>query len=342
MTGVRGGARFLLVSLFVGACLALTVPAFTQSPTDYPPPTPTVTPTDEPTDEPTPTATATPKPRKSPCAQTGIIAKDKFRARTNFNRGDRIVVRGRNKCASAGANVKLYIEVNGTRTLLGRRDADKKGAYTVSGRIPRTTPFGRHKIVIRTGGKTYVSTIDVVPARGSDPSGFAGSAGPLMVGWVALGGIVAAFFIGTRRRARPAVASTGAAPEVPQIDTSSFVPSFNRHRARGGKAAKKKSAPQRKKPAKRPAAKKPTSKGTGAKPKAADTAKKPKPVAKPKAAKPAKRQADPDAVDGPVTPEASTKPKPVRKGRATTDRSKAKRPQTERRSGPPRTRKRDN
>ena len=176
-------------------------------------------------------------------------ANGNFRPEDEFNPGDRMLVRGRKKCANANARVRVSLDVDGE--FIGSGRATDRGAYLIRTRIPRSTSFGTHTVIVRTSGLRYESQIEVVPEEGSEGAGFSGTAAPMLVAWVALGGLIAAFFVGARRRRQVAtVAAVPQADDVPKIDTSSFMPfSPTKAAQRGGQrtrvAAKPKS--QRKK-----------------------------------------------------------------------------------------------
>jgi hypothetical protein len=112
------------------------------------------------------------------------------------------------------------------------RKASKKGSYTVNGTIPKKAKFGRHKIIIKTGKKTYSTRITVIPRPGESPAGGFGRGGILAL-WVALLGIIGGFVLSSRRRRRPALATGPSGPGVPMVDTSGFTPTMRPHRRPG-------------------------------------------------------------------------------------------------------------
>jgi hypothetical protein len=314
MAPVRGAKHTTLWHL-LAVTLVAVVGAFlvadVASAQGYPPPTNTPTPTPNPSQPPptsTPRVTATPKINN--CARTGMHRKNNnFTATSEFTPGSNIVVKGKSKCAKA--NAKVTIKLDGRK--IGSGEATKSGSYTIVGKIPKSTSFGPHTLTVVTGKKTYSTVIQVVPSSEKESSGFA-TAGPIFAAWMALAGVIAAFFVGSRRRREPVLA-VAAAPEssVPYIDTSHFVPTSTlKPKRRRKPATKKKSAPR----AKAASAKKKTK--AKAKPSA-----KAKPVPpKAKASKtPKAASKDPKAKTTRSTPK-----KPSAKGRATTARAGSKSP----------------
>jgi hypothetical protein len=134
------------------------------------------------------------------------------------------------------------------------------GAFTVSGRIPPRTAYGKHKILAApASGRAYGATIEVVPAGGSRRSVVVGS---LLAVWVALAAVLAGFVFSTRRRRRPVAAvAVGQELQVPLLDTWDFVPVLP------GRRSRRTSPSRRRTPAKPPGATK-KSKPKAAKPKA--------------------------------------------------------------------------
>jgi hypothetical protein len=302
MTPVHGARRVFVFPFVVAFAATIGFGALgvdLASAQVYPPPTntPVATPTS------TPRVTQTPKLNN--CARTGKHRKpNKFVATNEFSPGDNIVVKGKAKCAKANAKVTIKLDDR----KIGSGEAAKNGAYTITGKIPKSTSFGSHTITVVTGKRRYSAQIEVVPSSGSSSSGFA-TAGPILAAWVALAGVIAAFFVGTRRRRQliPAVVTPEA--DVPFFDTSHFVPSNTQRKRRRSKA--------------KPGAKKPAAKRKAApKKKSVAAKKKTKPSAKqaPKAkSKPSARKA--------VRPRA-TAPRSATKGSATTRRTGPKAPTT--------------
>jgi hypothetical protein len=279
--------------------VSLSLPAEAQ----YPPPTPTPTATSTATGSPVATST----PRASACAITGVLTKRgnkvRFTARSEFTPGSKIAVRGGRRCARKKLRVRISIDIDGESTSIGVGKSNENGAYTVRGKIPNATSFGRHAIFVNTKGKSYVTDIDVVPASGARDSGFAG-AGPMLATWVALAGIIAAFLVATRRRrARPAAVFEGSDRGVPMLDTWDFVPVLPKRRRGGRTPAKKKL--------------------TGP---AAGTRKKAKPKSKPKASTPkAVKSTSKSKAKSKAKPKAAPKAKPKPGARASGSRSQEQR-----------------
>jgi hypothetical protein len=216
----------------VVACFLLAAPALGQRGGNYPPP----------------------PPGSGGCAQTGVIrANGKFKPQKEFRAGARIVVRGHNNCADPNATVLVSIDAEAE--VIGTGSADAQGSYLVEGTIPPTTSSGTHTIIVTTSGERYEAEIEVVVEEGSQSAGaFGGTAGPLLVAWVALAGVVGAFFVGSRRRRREVAIVAAEETPVPLLDTSSFVP-FLPERVSGThthpsmKKATKAGTPKKKSPA---------------------------------------------------------------------------------------------
>jgi hypothetical protein len=237
MASVRG-VRSVVLSVLICASVGVAAAALAQG---YPPPT------DTPVATPTNSPTATPKPTKTPkidgCDQTGTLKKGKFTSQSEFHRGDTIVIRGKKKCAKDNVAVKAQINEGSDWILIGDTTSTNKGAYSIKGKIPAGISLGDHTIRVKTQGDTYTTTITVIAGTASKASGFSRTAGPLAAAWVALFGIAAAFYVGSRRKRRPVSAVAVEGPDVPMLDTSHFVPDMTRlhkhgPRGRSTKAAK--------------------------------------------------------------------------------------------------------
>lgn len=282
---MRGPIRVLFALLFLGA-LGFGAGASVALSQEYPPPPPTDTPPPTvpppPPTSPSPTVSpsATPRPSATPqnnrCATTGSIRRGKFEASVTYAPGDKIAVRGKSKCARSKASVRLDLDAK----KIGSKKASKSGSYTVTGRIPKNTTFGNHTVTVVTSKETYETEIEVEPSPGASASGFSGSAGPLLAAWVALGGVVGAFFVGSRKKKGlvPAMQSAGTdAGDVPVYDTSHFVPlkPKPRKKASAGRSRSSKARSSAKAGKKKPATRKPARKSTSArkKPASAETKK---------------------------------------------------------------------
>jgi hypothetical protein len=211
----------------------------------YPPPPPTPTPTFIPTPTPTSKPTRSPKPTKTPghkraCAQTGTIVRGHFKAKSTFNPGESIAVRGAHGCAAARARVTTVMDPSGNTVRLGSSNAGSNGAYMNTGRIPKNTTIGTHVIQSRTGKKRYSSSITVKAKGTGSPAAFLGSPAGLVAMGIVLAVLAIAFILAPRRRRRsPAALAMGS--DVPAIDTSGFVPFIRRSEPK----APSKSAPRR-------------------------------------------------------------------------------------------------
>ncbi len=294
MNQVRRGSRAVLSSLAtLMLCVVLSAPVLAQG--GYPPPPP-----------------PDPEPQPTRCAQTGVRGRNgNFRPQSEFSPGERGVLRGGSRCARA--EVRVRVAIDGKGRVIGSGSSNSRGQYKFGMRIPRSTSFGPHTLIVRTAGRQYETIIEVVPQGGAQDASFGSTAGPLLVAWVALVALVAAFFVASRRRKRPVAMVAMAAGDVPTIDTSGFVPALPQSRGKSTpKALSSKPQTARKKAGSK-GARKQRAKGKAKPPSTQAEPLTPKPVAK----KPSRNGAATTKRGGPKAPQrraGNAKPRQPHKG----------------------------
>ena len=141
MTNVHGASKRILFALFLSATFLLVGLSTKAGAQSYPPPTPTNTPVATPTNTPVGTPTKTPKPKpKNGCAITGFQQTRQsvsFRQKTEFVRGERMIVTGEQEAAPIGTTRRGLVRSPARDGPDRHRpSSNREGGYAVSARIP--------------------------------------------------------------------------------------------------------------------------------------------------------------------------------------------------------------